>query len=447
MHTLNSIARNRWGYNSKSSKLLYTADIEPILLYGCEIWGTAIDKIHIKRKLLSAQRLSAISITKAYRTAPGDALLVIADLIPIDLKIKERIWKYYQIKYAINNISKDNFDKTIQKIGIKEPAIEISNIITKEKLDYYPNIHVFHPTISLPIKLTENLDNNNNIKIYTDGSKTDTGVGCSVVVRENKKNIHQAHYKLATYCTINQSESLVIFNALKWVLKNLKQINNKGVTIYSDSKVALQQLKKLNANLPIVFQSIKIIITLQDSININLNWVKGHSSNPGNDRADLLARKASDKNLNISYNRIPLTWLHQKIRSYIQTKWQERWEKSTTGRLTYQFFPQIQKRIKNKHFVPSFNITQILMEHGNFRAYLHRFLGKTNGKCSCNLQEDEDSQHVIYSCPIYSNERKRLIEQIRENNELWPCELSILVSNKDIYKDFKTFLKAIKILE
>ncbi|XP_023228256.1 uncharacterized protein LOC111628662 [Centruroides sculpturatus] len=217
------------------------------------------------------------------------------------------------------------------------------------------------------------------IHIFTDGSKSDKGIGCSITY--NKRNLYQVQYKLGEHCTANQAELLAIFHALQWTLKNIHHHNTKNVTILSDSRVALQQLKKLNSNYPTVYQSINIIIHLRRIINIRLHWVEGHADNAGNKRADLLAHTTPERITHYSFSAIPPKWLHNQIKEYFWKRWQDRWDTGTTGRLTHQFIPSVKQRRSYKHLIPSFSTTQMYTGHGNFQSYLKWFMNKTDGLC------------------------------------------------------------------
>ncbi len=68
-------------------RFLIAATVDPIVLYGCSVWASFLNTKCGVRKLRAYQRSISISITKLFKSAPTDALLVIANIIPIDLRI------------------------------------------------------------------------------------------------------------------------------------------------------------------------------------------------------------------------------------------------------------------------------------------------------------------------------------------------------------------------
>lgn len=98
--------------------------------------------------------------------------------------------------------------------------------------------------------------------------------------------------------------------------------------------------------------------------------------------------------------------------------WQERWNLSTKGRWTYRLIPKIDSWVNRKHGEVNYYLTQILSNHGCFRAYLHRFNLDDSPDCpGCGSQED--AEHVLFWCPRFEEERHELEEKlgIRPNPE------------------------------
>ena len=138
----------------------------------------------------------------------------------------------------------------------------------------------------------------NNIVIYTDGAcKGNPGEGGWGAVIENKKSVKKL-YGYEKNTTNNRMEIVAAIKALKTFSEK------SDIIIYTDSKYLMNGIndwinnwKKNNwktSNKKDVknVDLWKIIDELNLKHNIDWNWVKGHSGNPGNEMADDLANLA-----------------------------------------------------------------------------------------------------------------------------------------------------------
>lgn len=87
--SLNSILPNIGGPDSEKRKLL-TSVAYSIILYAAPVWAKCIQRKKYRDILERMQRRLAIRVCSAYRTTSTAALQVLADDIPVDLRIKER---------------------------------------------------------------------------------------------------------------------------------------------------------------------------------------------------------------------------------------------------------------------------------------------------------------------------------------------------------------------
>lgn len=118
--------------------------------------------------------------------------------------------------------------------------------------------------------------------------------------------------------------------------------------------------------------------------------------------------------------------------------WQRRWEGSTKGRWTFEFFPDVNQRRLYKWVIPTHNMTQFLSGHGVFKAKLHGFGLTLDGSCSCG--EEQTCRHELFNCPRLEGPRARLRTGLWELGVPWPCQCGQLVRTAGRYELFKNYV-------
>ena len=132
---------------------------------------------------------------------------------------------------------------------------------------------------------------------------------------------------------------------------------------------------------------------------IKLCWTRAHVGNVGNECADKLAKSA----LNIFWPnyklQLPFSYFKLLIRKDLINEWQEYWNNSDKGRITYGFFPTV----STKRCVVNFVKCQIFTGHGIFSLYQERFFNKPN-LCHCG-DAPSTLEHIIFDCSLLTDLR------------------------------------------
>lgn len=122
----------------------------------------------------------------------------------------------------------------------------------------------------------------------------------------------------------------------------------------------------------------------------------------------------------------------QRRQNLIQ-EWQERWDNTEKGRVTYEYFPALDVRMKNKLFGMNHYTTQYLSGHGNFKYKLFGFRLVEDGNCiTCNVPEDVN--HVLFVCLKYLDLRTELMFKLFSQGLFY--EKSNFTRNQDTFNDF-----------
>lgn len=239
---------------------------------------------------------------------------------------------------------------------------------------------IFRPTIIYPeyseipnlnnliLTTTLNAFGKDVTKIFTDGSKSEVGIGAAFFVSHIN---HVEKFKLADIFSIYSAESLAIKKSLLWCTLNPVQT----VCIMSDSKSVLQAIEGPPINIynqELICEIKNLLYQLnQQNKKIILIWVKGHSGIIGNERVDYEAKEAckSDKFVKIFSH----TDLSTKLKKSIKDRWTESYNNfsKTSKNLYFQLYPQLPNKIPHTTFDyikrHTSVITRLKLNHGRFR--------------------------------------------------------------------------------
>ena len=140
-----------------------------------------------------------------------------------------------------------------------------------------------------------------SIKVYTDGACKGNpgpgGWGVYIQLNDEEKDLYGGNPET----TNNQMEMQAALEALKYL-----EDKNEVIELYTDSNYLRQGITewihkwKLNnwrtaAKKPVANRDLWIEISdLNEKMDVQWNWVKGHAGDPGNERADQLANIGAD---------------------------------------------------------------------------------------------------------------------------------------------------------
>jgi ribonuclease HI len=163
----------------------------------------------------------------------------------------------------------------------------------------------------------------NAVRIFTDGSKSNTNTACAAVSK-----IGTYAVKMHPYCGIYVAELL----GIKTALKEIKS-RNTTFLLCTDSRSALSSIRKVYPTHPLVQDIQSLLFTHRNLGNsIVFVWVPGHTGIRGNELADSTARRALCRPV-IDYNLVTSADLKTHFRELIRSKWKELWHNTTNNKL------------------------------------------------------------------------------------------------------------------
>lgn len=370
---LRSITSHKWGADQKILKMIYNTQIRSRLDYGSIVFMSA-SRTNLQ-KIESIPNDALRTITGAFKTTPIKSLKVLGYEMPLQLRRQQLALQYYfKIRSFLNNPAHKAVTMCSQRrlfenkqmpppfsIRIQQ-LIETNNIPSMGIKSYFsysilgittpswsidpPNINLglcMYPKSSTPpaiynIEFKVLLGKYSGFeKLYTDGSKTEVGVGAAVVCGERTEKA-----TLPNHASIFTAE----VHALDMAVRMTKTCTRDKFVIFSDSFSALCRLEKIDY----YYSTIRKIqhevhnAMLKGTI-IEFCWVPGHAEIAGNERADKAAKTAAEKQPEF----IPIhfsDWI-PLIRSAILQSWNNEW--TNCHDKMREVIPNVEKRdFRNK---------------------------------------------------------------------------------------------------
>ncbi|XP_048483908.1 uncharacterized protein LOC125490015 [Plutella xylostella] len=290
-------------------------------MYAACAWAPATRKLGIQKHLNAVQRGFAQKLTRAYRTVSLNSALLLAGILPLDLRIQESAALY-------------EARKKVPPLSLRD--VEIERVVAYAEAP--------HPAMHMKLEFTNLVDQqqvethtNHAVNIYTDGSKIDGKVGAALSIWNGAGQIKAIKLKLSPHCTVYQAELLAICRATR-VIKDRKE---ESFGIYSDSRSALETIANNYAPHPLAVETRCNLnqCKLQNK-QVSLFWIKAHAGLEGNEQADALAKQAAkDMKCKPHYDQCPVSFVKRQIRMDSLEEWNRRYKSGTTASVTKMFFP------------------------------------------------------------------------------------------------------------
>ena len=351
LNVLKTVARKNFGPDRKTLLRLYWAICSSKIEYGSQLYSSAGSTTLEKLNPVHNEALRIC--TGAFRTSPTNSLQVEAGSPPLDLQRDEQLLRYivrleslpeykkdlnalndqYDDRYEVNNqrfvpigtrarrlkqgmdFDTDPIQNTIAEIPpwlLKEVNICKEGSSNTKKNTTTPKLKQ-----NFLSHMTKHSDSKH---IYTDGSKSEEGVGFGVIHGPNLQ--HRARGTLPREASVFSAELHAILKALS-IIENSIQLK---WTIFSDSQASLQAISHQNPKHPLVKAIQNTLSKLQNQHKkVVFCKVPSHIGIQGNEAADKVAVE-SQKLPGLNTTRVHHRDYHFPIKRNIMKRWQNRWD-------------------------------------------------------------------------------------------------------------------------
>ena len=233
---------------------------------------------------------------------------------------------------------------------------------------------------------------------FTDGSKTEGGVGCSFVNGPVTRS-----FTLPSHATVFTSELVAIHKALCFIEVSDDYLN----VIFTDSLSSLLALSDFNTSHPIIQNILTLLTSLHRAEkSVEFCWIPSHVGISGNEQADEAAKRAARSQCTRSLP-LPANDFLSVCSSYIRKKWQEDWDNIVACKLK-TIKPRLSPWASSlrKSRIEEVILSRLRIGH---TLATHRFLlcGDDRPRCS-RCGEDLTVAHVLISCRHLNQKRASL---------------------------------------
>ncbi|GBM19728.1 hypothetical protein AVEN_881-1 [Araneus ventricosus] len=309
---LKRIAGGNWGISPIHRRTLYKTVIERMLAHGSSAWCLN-PTFKMKRKLSSIQRPFLLHISGAHSTTPTAALQTILGIpsLQMQLQFEARFTSIYRLRISVpSNIT----DIQLQDLEMKATGWPI-----------HPSEHLKPNQISLEDGEV-NIARKDIINIFTDGSKTEHGVGAAVCVLTNDIWAYQWSAKLNDNNMVFQAELTALHEA---VIYASHLPNHNTSKIHVDNRASIMASSNSKSTNETARKIFKILLT---NPRIKVSWVKEHADNISNERADQMAKDATQHGQPYSLTKLAKPLIKGLLRKSMLEEWETSWNNGDTVR-------------------------------------------------------------------------------------------------------------------
>ena len=429
LNILKVVSSFDWGADRKSLLRLYNSLCKSKIDYACQIYSSA-SKSNLK-ELDVVHNLGLRICTGAFRTSPVESIYIDANDVPLELRREELGLRYItRIKSSFQNPSRKVLEacnrSLFQKARSSKPfqirldeevdevALKRQKIAGISYQDFPPwLLPDFNVCSKLLVKnnlsaeeckakflLHDHVNHANQVKVFTDGSKSDGGVGCAVYI---ENTIHQT--KLPPMASIFTAELTAITEALGIISER----EEKEFVIYTDSYSSILAIQKFNSFHPLVRKAQEWLFKLHSKFKIHFCWIPSHVGIRRNEVVDAAAKDASyDPDLSVNPSKIPHLDMKKPIRDYILKKWQERWtspllknnKKYLKIRPSVAFWSSSYQNNRRNEKI----LTRLRIGHSRVT---HSFLFEDSSPPECeHCMAPLTIEHILVDCILHEDKRR-----------------------------------------
>lgn len=466
INVMRALCRTWWGCHPATQLLLYRATIRPFLDYGSLFYGKC-SKVLLKK--LDRIQYAALRVAMGYmKSTPIPIILAESNELPLKFRRQFLALKFLSKLYRLHNdpvLSKVSSIKHWSTLGNPPPIVEVHSLLSNSE-DFYSSSHLpcfdrdlkVHTThigyyslglskssqdnaLSFEVACLEKFPNFD--RVYTDASKSPSHTGIGIY---SPTGISISK-RLPNHFSICSAELIAILEAT-W---EIKRRNFKKVLIITDSMSALEKITKwkISASNDHITLAIRdnILYLCNNSCNVKLVWVPSHTNIDGNDKADNLAKTASENSV---IRRAHVSEFWPSFKRIIWERWKREWRELMGNRTFSQYvYPRslgnrpwfLDAELSRGNVV---TINRLRSNHCSSPCHLHRIHVAQTDLCACG--DRGGIPHIFFNCRVNLSNCLKFCSDLYEVESIksYPINIYDLIFSENVlvYRLLYNFLVA-----
>ena len=416
---ISNVTREIWGPLPHLMRWAYTCVVRPMIIFGCLVWAPALTKGYIE-KFRRINRMAMNTYAPFPRSSPTRLVEILTDTFPLDLYVKkEGLCAYIRLRENLpltwtgvdNTVLTHNISHRKFWITLKEDLdLEDITSIPSDVCDFRPSIH---GDVFVNLESFEGGDNYlemTDINVFTDGSKSDFGVGSAFRILRGDELYKEESFTLPSYSTVFQAEVHAILKAAQGLVLLPGDLRMK---FFVDSQAALRALCAREVHSKLVKAALQ---NLYELINVKeFVWIKSHSGNEHNDAVDQLAKDASlsalpGENICPSKN-----FVRNLVLEKLRLCWDDQWREYPEARQSKIFYsnqdPRRAKEACKLSRKKLSRLIRIVTGHNGLLYHRHNIENSIDPTCRYCESDFESFSHFLLECSSFDRDRQEIFQQ------------------------------------